>query len=186
MSRRLTKRIETFVETDYDYEGNPYEHSYGVEILSVWEGDSILWEGTQAQAHAPCEDATNTMFLPGMRADAGTRQDALWSLVAPYAHVIPGAPSLRYERSMSMVEEIETSRRVYVPGRTSTYLSVLPPSIINPEDYTYHEWLIVLGDGHRVLANGCHLVCSDDDALDFLLEGESVVENHATTAEESP
>jgi hypothetical protein len=164
MARRLEKRTETFTETDYDYEGNPFDYKIQVEVLSVFEDGDLVWEGSLSQANSPCPHASFKGPLPWQRdpTPSSTRTDALWGLVAPLAEEVHGEPDMYHERQIASAFEIGSSKAAeHVPTLTHSYLSIRSCEDVLPEEA---EWLLVQGEEKRYLVHQCYLTGSPTDA----------------------
>lgn len=174
--RRLTRRTETVIDVDYDYDDNPFEVEVEVEILSVWEGETLVWEGTEYEAHEDDGGATSEFLPRGGVPQLGRvdiRDDALWSLVAPLAHAVEGEPLLGFSRQTNPVFDIGAGTLVVdsVPSSTNTTLQVRGQV---PHDN--FEWLLVTGEESRLLAQHCFCAGANDDAVAFVVGGVAVSE----------
>ena len=180
MSRRLERRTETVVDVDYDYEGNAFDVETEVEILSVFEGETLLWEGTEGDAH--CPEVASSDLLPHGALPPATRtelrDDALWSMVAPEAEVVVGEPDVRSQRSMIPIHQIGSTQVVTaLRGHIDQSLIIRDAVALPVSD---PEWLLVVGDDVRLLAQHCYLAGSRDNEARFTIGGIYVAERRGT------
>ena len=176
MTRRIETRTETIVDVEYDYEENPYDVEYDVEILSVFDGETLLWEGTAGDAH--CSGGASSNLLPegvmSERTRLALRDDALWSLVAPTAEAVDGEPDIHVQRMLTSVHEIGNTQSVEaVPQLVDRRLIVTGASSLPLTD---PEWMLVTGEHCRLLAQRCYLTDTKGDEASFVIGGIHVAE----------